>query len=246
MSAPKAALFDLDDTLAESFQPPTPSMIEKLVLLMEKMPVAIISAAGYGRMERDFLPIVEKSPAVKNLYLLPNSSAQAYVWRGGWTEEYSLVLTPEERHEIRTAIESTATDADARAIILDREVQVAYAAIGLEATLEEKKAWDPNQAKRTELKKKLDTLLPKFEVRIGGMTTIDITKKGISKAYGVQWLSERLKIPTSEMLYIGDALYEGGNDAVVIPTGIHTRPVRDPAETEKVIDELLGATNQEN
>ena len=107
MTAPKAALFDLDDTLAESFQPPSTCMVEKLGVLLTKMPVAIVSAAGYGRIERDFLPILEKSSFVKNLYILPNSSAQAYSWQDGWNEEYSLALTHEERHRIREAIEKT-------------------------------------------------------------------------------------------------------------------------------------------
>lgn len=239
MTAPKAALFDLDDTLAESFQPPSTSMIEKLGMLLEKMPVAIVSAAGYGRIERDFLPILEQSSFVKNLFILPNSSAQAYSWQDGWNEEYSLALTHEERHRIREAIEKCAEDADPRALILDREVQIAYAAVGMEASLEEKKAWDPDQSKRKELKKRLDAVLPEFEVLIGGMTTIDITRKGISKAYGVRWLSERLNISPSDMVYVGDALYKGGNDAVVIPTGVQTRPVTGPEDTEKVIDELL-------
>jgi len=81
--------------------------------------------------------------------------------------------------------------------------------------------------------------VPDVEVRIGGMTTIDITKKGISKAYGVTWLSKHLDIPTSKMLYIGDALYPGGNDEVVIPTGIQTRSTSGPAETEKILEELV-------
>lgn len=239
MTLPRAALFDLDDTLAESFQPPSASIIEKLERLMALVPVAIISAASFGRFERDFLTILETSPHVKNLYLLPNSSAEAYTWQDGWNQEYSLALSEDERRHIRDALEKCVEDPDPRALTLDREVQIAYAAIGLDASLEEKKAWDPDKTKRIKLKAKLDALLPNCEVLIGGMTTVDITKKNIDKAYGVRWLSERLKIAPSEMLYVGDALYPGGNDAVVIPTGITTRAVSGPAETERVLDELL-------
>lgn len=239
MQAPKAAMFDLDDTLAESFQSPTPLMIAKLEKLMAKMPVAVISAAGFSRMERDFLTVLETSAHIQNLYLLPNSSAQAYTWKDGWNEEYSLALTPEERHRIRLAIKECAESPDERALILDREVQVAYAAIGLDAALDEKKAWDPDQSKRKTLKARLDVLLPEYEVLIGGMTTIDITRKGINKAYGVRWFAERMHTAPNEMLYVGDALYDGGNDAVVIPTGIVTRSVKGPSDTERVIDDLL-------
>lgn len=237
----RAALFDIDDTLAESFQPPSASMLEKLTRLLEKIPVAIISASGYPRLQRDFLPTLEKSPSVKNLYLLPNSSAQAYTWQDGWNEEYSLLLSPEEKQRIHDAIEKSVENPDPRALILDREVQIAYAAIGLESSLEEKKSWDPDQSKRNILKKKLDVLLPEFEVLIGGMTTIDITKGQINKAYGVRWLSQKLRIPPEDMLFVGDALYEGGNDAVVIPTGIQTNAVKNPAETEQIIDALLAS-----
>jgi hypothetical protein len=76
-------------------------------------------------------------------------------------------------------------------------------------------------------------------VLIGGKTTIDITRAGVDKAFGVRWLSERLNIPPQAMLFVGDALYEGGNDAVVIPTGIQTRSVTGPSETAKIIDDLL-------
>ena len=34
---------------------------------------------------------------------------------------------------------------------VDREAQIAYAAVGLEAPFEVKKAWDPDQAKRKKL-----------------------------------------------------------------------------------------------
>ena len=126
-------------------------------------------------------------------------------------------------------------------LVIDRDVQIAYAALGLSAPEEAKKAWDPDKSKRRRLKAALDARLPDFEVLIGGKTTIDITHKGITKAHGVEWLSARLAIPASDMLYVGDAFYEGGNDAAVIPTGIQTRPISGPAETEIVLDELLAA-----
>lgn len=239
MNAPRAALFDLDDTLAESFKPPTQSMQDKLMQLLLKMPVAIITAAGFERVHRDVASRLEDSPHVQNLYLLLNSAAQAYTWKDGWNEEYSIVMTRDERHAIRAAIEELAEDPDPRALILDKEVEIAYAALGLEPSLEEKKAWDPDRSKRMRLMQALQDRVPGFEIRIGGMTTIDITKKGVNKAYGVQWLSEKLNIPVSEMLYVGDALYEGGNDAVVISTGVRTHAVNSPADTEIVIDEIL-------
>ncbi len=239
MKCPKAAIFDVDDTLAESFQPPTLAMLQKIAALVERIPLAIVSAAGFPRIERDFLTVLTASPHISRLYILPNSSAQAYTWKDGWNEEYSLALTPAEREIIARALKESDENPDPRALVIDREVQVAYAAVGLKASLEEKQAWDPSLSKRKKMKAVLDKKLPGFEVLIGGMTTIDITRKGVDKSYGVRWLAEKLRVAPADMLYVGDALYEGGNDAVVIPTGVQTRSVTGPAETEKVIDELL-------
>jgi HAD superfamily hydrolase (TIGR01484 family) len=238
---PKAVLFDVDDTLAESFRPPAPSTLSRLRALLDKTTIGIISAAGFPRIERDFVATLTDSPHASRLYVLPNSSAQAYTWQDGWNEEYSLALDGAERTRIEECLRAADPDPDPRAIILDRGVQVAYAAIGLDAPLADKQSWDPDQRKRIAIKATLDKMLPEYEVLIGGMTTIDITKKGINKAYGVRWIAERLRCEPSDMLYVGDALYPGGNDYVVIETGVQVHKVRGPADTERVIDELLSA-----
>jgi hypothetical protein len=43
------------------------------------------------------------------------------------------------------------------------------------------------------------------------------------------------------MLYVGDALFPGGNDEVVKESGIATREVANPSDTARLIDELLSA-----
>ena len=145
---------------------------------------------------------------------------------------------------IKKAIEEASHDQDIvdprfAPLTLDRETQIAYAAVGLDAPLEAKKTWDPDQMKRKKLKAAIEQKVPDVEVLIGGMTTIDVTKKGINKSYGVNWFSKRLGIPPQEMLYVADALYPGGNDEVVIPTGIKTRSTSGPDETLRIIDEVL-------
>jgi phosphomannomutase len=248
MQLPKAALFDLDDTLAESFQPPTQEMIERLLMLLEYVPLAIITAAGFSRVETEFLDKMAISPYINRFYVFPNSASQCFVREeSGWRLEYSVDLDDEDRAVIRKAIDDSITETGTiieehpkyKPLIIDRETQVAFTAIGLSATKEDKNAWDPDQSKRKTLKHAIEQRIPKFEVLIGGKTTIDITRKGINKAYGVNWLSRRLGVPAREMLYVGDALYEGGNDAVVIPTGIDTHSVKSPDDTGLIIDNLL-------
>jgi hydroxymethylpyrimidine pyrophosphatase-like HAD family hydrolase len=220
-------------------------MIERLSALLSKVPISIITAAGWPRIEEQFLKPLSPSADIVRFFIFPNSSAQCYDWKNGaWTMEYNLSLSEDERAKVRAAINATLaeedfTDPGFQPLIIDREAQIALAAIGLDAPFEQKKNWDPDQSKRKRLKAAIEKRVPDVEVLIGGMTTIDITKKGVNKSYGVRWLSGHLNIPIADMLYVGDALYPGGNDEVVIPTGVQTRATSGPLETEKIIDELL-------
>ncbi len=247
MNCPRVAIFDLDDTLAESFQPPKPEMVDRLGKLLELIPIAIMSAAGFPRIKDQFISYLEHSPHISQFYIFPNSTAECYTWENGaWSIAYSLGLSVSDRATIRTAINEALAETgvlgkhpEHAPEIIDRDAQIALATIGLQASYEEKAAWDPDQEKRKKLKVVLEKKIPQFEILMGGMTTIDITHKGINKAYGVNWFSKKLGIPTSEMLYVGDALYPGGNDEVVIKTGIQTHEVSGPSETLKVINDLL-------
>ncbi|PIR83999.1 HAD family hydrolase [Candidatus Kaiserbacteria bacterium CG10_big_fil_rev_8_21_14_0_10_51_14] len=247
MRCPRVAIFDLDDTLAESFQPPAPEMVERLGKLLEIMPVAIMTAAGFPRIKDQFISHLEHSPHISQFYIFPNSTTECYMWENStWNVAYSLGLSESDRETIRKAIRETIAESGVfeehpihAPEIIDRDAQIALATLGLEASYEEKRAWDPDQAKRKKLKAVLEKKIPQFEILMGGMTTIDITHKGINKAYGVNWFSTKLGIPTGEMLYVGDALYPGGNDEVVISTGIQTHEVSGPPETLTVIEELL-------
>jgi HAD superfamily hydrolase (TIGR01484 family) len=249
MDCPRAAIFDLDDTLAESFKAPADSVLRKLCALLEHIPVAIMTGAGFKRMESQFLPTLAAAPRADRFYLFPNSSAQCYIHEQGvWQLAYNLALSEEERIHIKEVIQKTLDGNEELKNIahfgermFDREAQVAYTPVGIEAPLEVKQTWDPGGIKRKTLWKTLKEAMPEFEILLGGTTTIDITRKGINKAHGVGWLSEHLGIPASEMLYVGDAFYDDGNDAVVIPTGIKTKSVSGPVETEAIIDELLKA-----
>ncbi len=249
MQCPRAVIFDLDDTLAESFRSPSDEVLGKLRQLLEHIPVAIMTGAGFKRMESQFLDKITTSSRSDRFYVFPNSSAQCYIHEeGAWKLAYNFALSEDERARIKETIQRTVQENELLRNVphtgqqlFDREAQVAYTPVGVEATLETKQSWDPSGTKRRLLFEALKKALPEFEILLGGMTTIDITRKGINKSYGVQWFSGHLEIRTQEMLYIGDAFHDGGNDRVVIPTGIMTRSVSSPEDTEKVIDELIVA-----
>ena len=105
--------------------------------------------------------------------------------------------------------------------------------------MEAKEKWDPDHAKRKKIKSLLDTYIPEFSVRMGGATSIDITKPGIDKAYGIRKLRDLLGISMKEMIYIGDALFVGGNDYPAEEAGVVSIPVRDPQETKRVTETII-------
>ncbi|MEI9899455.1 MAG: HAD hydrolase family protein [Hyphomicrobium sp.] len=113
------------------------------------------------------------------------------------------------------------------------------------APLEEKKKWDPDFAKRKKISEILMPMIPGFSVRLGGSTSIDVTRPGIDKAYGVKKLRETLGVAIQDMLFIGDALFPGGNDYPVKQTGVMSIEVRDPHETKRVIEAIVACLESE-
>jgi HAD superfamily hydrolase (TIGR01484 family) len=178
---------------------------------------------------------------------MPEGSALCFGWENGaWVERYGSSLTDEDRDIITKAIEQSIEETGALEGLpvfgqrfLEKRAQVAFAALGIDVPHDLKYTWDPDNERRLKLHAAVAEKLPQFEVTMGGATSIDIMKKGVNKSLGVRWLSEHLGISAREMLYVGDAFYESGNDAPVIPTGIQTRQTTGPAETLTIIDDLL-------
>ena len=123
--------------------------------------------------------------------------------------------------------------------IEDRGSQITFSALGQQAPLEEKSKWDPDFTKRKKIKAILDTLIPELSVRMGGATSIDVTKPGIDKAYGIRKLRDLLGISLNEMIFIGDALFTGGNDYPAEKAGVVSIPVRSPNETKRVTEAII-------
>jgi len=111
--------------------------------------------------------------------------------------------------------------------------------LGQQAPLEEKEKWDPDFSKRKRVKALLDKLIPEFSVRLGGATSIDVTKHGIDKAYGIRKLRDVLNVAIKEMIFIGDAVFPGGNDYPAKEAGVLSIEVKDPHETKRVIEAII-------
>jgi hypothetical protein len=74
---------------------------------------------------------------------------------------------------------------------------------------------------------------------MGGTTSIDVTKPGIDKAYGIKKLRDHLDISLKDMLFAGDAIFPGGNDYPAQEVGVDSIQVRDTRETARVIQTVV-------
>ena len=128
-------------------------------------------------------------------------------------------------------------------VIEDRGSQITYSALGQKAPLNEKEKWDPDFSKRKKMKAVLDPLIPNFSVRLGGSTSIDVTKPGVDKAYGINKLRDILDITIEDMLFAGDALFPGGNDYPAEQAGVVSIRVKDPHETKRVIETIIACSD---
>lgn len=248
MTTPSTIVFDLDGTLTESKASLTREMGSALAKLMARMPVAVMSGGNYSQFQKQLLTGMPADANFRNLYLFPTSAAQCYGWQAGeWQRIYNHPFTPKEKSRILAvlaeALHETGLDVPPPRLwgeqMEDREAQITWSALGQEAPVEEKKRWDPSRAKRLPAQVILIERLPGFSVRVNAATSIDITRAGMTKAYGVQKFSEIVGLPISSMLYVGDALFPGGNDAIVKETGIPTTQVEGPEETAEIISEIL-------
>ncbi len=244
----KLIIFDLDGTLAESKRPVRRRMAELVATLLSATKVAVISGGALPQFLKQTVAQLPSGANLANLYLLPTSGAAFYAWENGaWKKIYEERLSEKEAHTIETTMRAAAKETGAVDFsepswgerIEYRGGQVTLSALGQQAPLALKKAWDPDHAKRRALQANIAVRLPEFSASIGGATSIDVTKRGIDKAYGVRKLCERVGIPESEALYVGDELGAGGNDEAVYKTAVTTKSVKDPNETERLIRSLL-------
>jgi phosphomannomutase len=242
----KLIVFDLDGTLAGSKSPLDSEMSGLLHDLLLIVKVAVISGGDWPQFEQQLLSNLPHDERLANLSLLPTCGTKFYRYdSAAWKKIYSEDLTAEERDKILSSLTKAIISADFKTDKLrgeqieDRGSQITFSALGQKAPLEEKNKWDPDFSKRKKIKAILDTLIPEVSVRIGGSTSIDITKPGIDKAYGIRKLRDLLGISLKEMVYIGDALYVGGNDYPVKEAGVDCISVKDPNETKRVIPTII-------
>jgi phosphomannomutase len=238
-------VFDLDGTLAESKASLDPEMATLLGALLAIVRVAVISGGDWPQFETQLLSNLSHDDQLKNLSLLPTCGTKFYQYTASWQNLYSEDFSADEKAKILRSLTQALAAAGYKVdrvwgqVTQDRGSQITFSALGQEAPIEEKKKWDPDFTRRKRIKALLDQLIPEFSVRLGGTTSIDITKPGIDKAYGIGKLRDNLGIAIEEMIFIGDALFPGGNDYPVEQAGVVSIRVKDPDETKRVIEAIV-------
>jgi HAD superfamily hydrolase (TIGR01484 family) len=241
----KLFVFDLDGTLAESKSSLSPEMAGLLGDLLTFMKVAVISGGAWEQFESQLLAKLPSDDHFENLFLLPTCGTQFYHYTGSWEKVYSEDLTTEEQERIITSLQKALDESGIKVekiwgdAIENRGSQITLSVLGQQAPLSAKQSWDPDFTKRKKITAILAPLLPDFAINMGGTTSIDITKPGIDKAYGINKLRDQLGISIKEMLFAGDAIFEGGNDYPAQEAGVDSIIVRDTRETARVIQTVI-------
>jgi len=223
--------FDLDDTLADSRAPLTADMAGALKRLLDLVPVGIISGGHFPQFANQILAYLPADTNLENLSLMPTCGTRFMRFKdGAWHQVYAHDLTKDEKQRVIVSIERRAKELGLwepdqlvrGERIEDRGSQVTYSALGQKARLEDKRAWDPEGVKRHALRDAVAADVPDLAVAAGGSTSIDITRQGVDKAFGISQLSVQTGIPLSDMLFIGDRIEPGGNDYPVVKLGVAT------------------------
>lgn len=239
-------VFDLDGTLAESKSPLDAEMAVLIRRLLEVIKVAVISGGAWPQFETQLLSNLPDDDRLNELSLLPTCGTKFYRRRNGrWQGLYSENFDPGEKAKIIRALDQALELSGFKAgrswgdVIEDRDSQITLSALGQQAPLDEKKKWDPDFKKREKIKTILAPLIPEFSILLGGATSIDVTRPGIDKAYGIEKLRKTLGIAIEDMIFVGDALFPGGNDYPAKQAGVVCIEVRDPHETKRVIEIII-------
>ena len=241
--------FDLDDTLAATKSPITDRMAELLGELLKKYQVCVISGGRFEQFEKQVIHNVHvEHHYLTNFHMMPTCGTRYYRFDDiahKWKMIYAEDIPPAERERIINALTEAAEKTGYLEkephgeIVEDRISQITFSACGQEAPPDVKYAWDPDMKKRLQIREIAVEELSDYEVRIGGTTSIDVTRPGTDKAYGMEKLMHELEISKENILFVGDKLEEGGNDYPVKSMGIDTIAVDGWEDTALVIETLI-------
>lgn len=239
--------FDLDGTLAPSKSPIAPAMARVLESLLVRFQVAVMSGGQLSQFRTQLLAGLDLGENARNLHLLPTCGTQYYrVADNGILQEiYVHNLDKNLRNLAKQVLETAARELGFweekpwGEVIEDRGTQITFSALGQDAPLDAKEAWDPDGTKKRALVSLAQPQLPELAVHAGGSTSVDVTGKGIDKAYGMRALLAQTGLRVDQVLFVGDRLDSAGNDYPVVSTGVACQAVTGWEQTLSLIEGLL-------
>jgi phosphomannomutase len=180
------------------------------------------------------------------LFIMPTTGTKMYRHNGtSWQAVYADLFADEEKARIIAAFHASLNATGFKPeqtwgeLIEDRGSQITFSALGQQAPLEAKEHWDPDFAKRKVIQADLKRRLAGFAINLGGATSVDITREGVNKATGLQKLAKNSGISTADMIFIGDAIFPGGNDYPPFEAGIDCVKVKTTDDTRSAIDAIV-------
>ena len=253
----KLIAFDLDGTLAPSKSHFNPKMVKLFDELLTRYEVCVISGGKYELFQRQFLTqITTDAELLKKLHLMPTSGTRYYRYeKGKWVIKYAEDFSPSQKTKIIRALAVGLEKSGYKEqniygeTIEDRDSQITLSILGQEIVselgdkgVEIKEAWDPDGSKKMKIRDIVARMIPEFNVRAAGATSIDVTRPGIDKAYGMKKLMHETGYKKKDILFLGDKIVPGGNDYAVFEQGIDCIKVSCWQDTALALRAILAVT----
>lgn len=244
----KAMVFDLDDTLTESKTLVEPDMAELICGLLKVKKVAVISGQMWVQFEKQLLSSLQDKRVLHNLYIFPTNGASTYNYRDDkWVCLNHEDLPYAVKERIMLALSGALEILGYKPkqlygeMLEDRGAAMTFSGLGQDAPLELKKVWDPKQVFRLKLAGLLKKSLPDLEIEVAGTTSINFSPAHRTKMYAIAKFKKLTGITDEEIVFVGDAVFPGGNDYPVLEAGIDTVKVAHFPETKELIRTIISA-----
>ena len=243
----KLIIFDLDGTLTKSKTEIDPETAGLLSGLLRIKKVGIIGGGAFERFKVQVLAGLTQNAKPDNLFLFPLNGSSFYRYQNKkWQKMYFQELSAGERKKTHEAFERVLKEIKyilpERVYgeqIEDRGSQITFSVLGQNAPLDEKVKWSKkHDADRLRIVLKLQEYLPDMEVKIAGLTSIDVIRKGIDKKFAIEKLMEYLNISIADTLFVGDAFGPAGNDSPALESGVLCFKVKSPQDTKNLIKHI--------
>jgi HAD superfamily hydrolase (TIGR01484 family) len=238
---PKHIFFDLDKTLTASRSPMALPHQELFDALCRTKDVVVASGGNREQIRE------QTTSRFDGMYYTMAQSGNHVVEKDG-TELWNEMLTPQQVEATNAFIEHLkqhfAVDVrDPNDLVENRGAQISYSVIGFHEDIQKKYSFDPDDSRRAGALRALDKELVLLnaagvEVVPAGTTTFNFFAYGKHKGYNIRRFIDYKGWSAADCIYVGDALFPGGNDESVIGV-IPTKPVTGPDDTFIFIKQMV-------